>query len=84
MPFLQISQVTLLMNQIGISGSLIGTLADTQEVIDFCAKHNIVPNTELITWKQLDKTYDTLRQSNDKVVRYVLDIEESKKSMDKK
>ena len=60
-----------------LTGSLIGTMADTQEVINFCAEKNIKPEIELITSEKLDNVFKTLETGNDRVIRYVLDIEKS-------
>ena len=65
------------MKNINLTGSLIGTLADTQEVINFCAEKNIKPNVELITADQLEDVYKTLNSGNDRVVRYVIDMDKS-------
>lgn len=47
----QFSQIPLMFT---ISGSLVGGLADNQECVDFCAKHKIYPDCEIIDAKQLD------------------------------
>ena len=52
-------------------------MADTQEVIDFCAEKNIKPEIEVITSDKLDHVFKVLEKGNDRVVRYVLDIDES-------
>lgn len=74
---LQISQLDLIFNGISLSGSLIGSIVDTQEVTDLCAKKKIVAATELITWEKLGEVYKTLSSGNDRVVRYVLDMDKS-------
>ena len=60
-----------------LTGSLIGTMSDTQEVINFCAEMNIKPEIQLIDWEKLDEVYKVLEAGNDKVVRYVLDLDKS-------
>lgn len=45
------SQLPLMFNRVSIAGSLIGGIAETQEVIDLCHKHNIYPDCEMITAK---------------------------------
>ena len=72
-----VSGFPLLMKSIALTGSAIGTLADTQEVMDFCAKNNIRPKVELITWQKLDQVYNELLAGNDRVIRYVLDMDKS-------
>ena len=41
----------------GVAGSLIGNLADTQEVLDLCAEHGIAPEIELIDIKDVNEAY---------------------------
>ena len=41
----------------GIAGSLIGNLADTQEVLDLCAEHGIAPEIEMIKIKDINEAY---------------------------
>jgi uncharacterized zinc-type alcohol dehydrogenase-like protein len=62
---------------LSITSSAAGGLRETQEVIDYCARKKIMPETELVDWTQLDKVYETLSAGSDRVVRYVLDIEKS-------
>lgn len=71
----QVDQVPLLMGMTTITGTAAGGLADTQECMDFCAKNNIVPETELVDWTKIDDVYDELNKGSDKVVRYVLDCD---------
>ena len=44
---MQVDQVPLIFGMTTITGTAAGGLADTQEVMDFCAKNNIEPDTEL-------------------------------------
>ena len=72
-----VPQMPLLFNRIRVSGSMIGGMPDTQEVIDFCAEHDIKPEVELITAERLDEVYETLSKKNDAIKRYVLDVVKS-------
>jgi uncharacterized zinc-type alcohol dehydrogenase-like protein len=58
-------------NQVG--GSLIGSIADTQEILDFCAKHNIGPDIELIDIKDINEAYKKVEDGEVRF-RYVIDI----------
>lgn len=69
--------VQTLFERTGISGSLIGGSVNTQEMIDFCGAHNIVPDTEVITANQIDDVWATLEKSNNTGLRYVIDIKKS-------
>ena len=40
-----------------VPGSLIGNLADTQEVLDFCAQHGIGPDIEIINIQEVNEAY---------------------------
>jgi len=74
----QVNQMPLMFRQLSLAGSLIGGIPETQDCIDFCAKHNIVPITKVVTADQLDEVYKQLNMKNDSIVRHVLDIEGSK------
>jgi len=54
--------------------SAIGSIARTQEVIDFCAEHNITPDIEIFPAEQLNEVYTKLDASNETGLRYVMDI----------
>jgi uncharacterized zinc-type alcohol dehydrogenase-like protein len=67
----------MLMKRISLSGSGIGGMIDTQEVMDFCYAKGIKPEIELITADKLDGVFDMLEGKNDSIKRYVLDIKKS-------
>jgi len=71
-------QMPLMFRKLSIAGSLIGGLPETQQCIDFCHEHNIVPKIKVVTSKDLKKVYMELQKKNDSIVRNVLDIEASK------
>ncbi|NVJ49409.1 MAG: NAD(P)-dependent alcohol dehydrogenase [Gammaproteobacteria bacterium] len=50
----------LILGRRGIVGSLIGGIAETQEVLDFCAQHDIHPECELISVDQVNQAFDRL------------------------
>jgi len=58
------------------SASLIGGLKETQEMVDFCAKHNLVSEVEVITIDKLEEAYDRTVKSDVKY-RFVIDIKKS-------
>ena len=64
-----VAQLPLMFKKISIAGSLIGGLPETQDCIDFCHKHNIVPKINIITSKELDSVYETLATKNDTIIR---------------
>ncbi|ATH07968.1 hydroxyacid dehydrogenase [Halobacteriovorax marinus] len=56
-----------------ISGSLIGGVKETQEVLDFCAEHGILPEVETISALEINKAWESLQKSNP-AHRYVIDM----------
>lgn len=56
-----------------IAGSLIGGIKETQEVLDFCAEHNIHPVCEIIDPQDVNKAWDTLLTDNP-AHRFVMDM----------
>lgn len=62
----------LIFGRKSISGSLIGGLPETQEMLDFCAEHGIVSDIEMIKAQQIDEAYDRMLKS-DVRYRFVID-----------
>lgn len=56
-----------------ISGSAIGGMAETQDMIDFCAAHNIVSDIEMIPIQKVNEAYERLLK-NDVKYRFVIDM----------
>ncbi|WP_313281415.1 NAD(P)-dependent alcohol dehydrogenase [Stutzerimonas balearica] len=56
-----------------IAGSLIGGIAETQEMLDFCAEHNIVSDIEMIDMQQINEAYERMLKSDVKY-RFVIDM----------
>jgi uncharacterized zinc-type alcohol dehydrogenase-like protein len=56
-----------------IAGSSIGGLAETQEMLDFCAEHNIVSDIELIDINDIDTAYERMLKG-DVRYRFVIDM----------
>jgi uncharacterized zinc-type alcohol dehydrogenase-like protein len=56
-----------------ISGSLIGSIAETQEVIDFCARHGIGPDIEMLRIQDLNEAYVRIERGEVRF-RYVIDM----------
>jgi uncharacterized zinc-type alcohol dehydrogenase-like protein len=55
------------------AGSVIGGIKETQEMLDFCAKHNIVPEIEVIGSSQVNEAYERILKS-DVRYRFVIDM----------
>ncbi len=62
-----------------IAGSAIGGMAQTQEMIDFCAEHGIVSDIELIDIQSVNQAYERLLK-NDVKYRFVIDMASLKKA----
>jgi uncharacterized zinc-type alcohol dehydrogenase-like protein len=56
-----------------LGGSMIGGIAETQEMLDHCAKHGIVSDIELIPMQKINEAYERVLQS-DVRYRFVIDL----------
>lgn len=56
-----------------IAGSLIGGIRETQDMLEFCARHAITSDIELIAIQQIDEAYDRM-SNNDVRYRFVIDM----------
>jgi uncharacterized zinc-type alcohol dehydrogenase-like protein len=56
-----------------LAGSMIGGIAETQEMLDYCADHNIVSDIELIDMKDIEKAYVRMVKG-DVRYRFVIDM----------
>jgi uncharacterized zinc-type alcohol dehydrogenase-like protein len=65
---------SLILKRRSLSGSLIGGIAETQEMLDFCAEHGIVSDIELIRADQINIAYERMLKSEVKY-RFVIDCE---------
>ena len=57
-----------------VAGSLIGGIKETQEMLDFCAEHNIVSDIEMINMENINEAWDRVMKS-DVRYRFVIDME---------
>ena len=62
----------LIFKRRAIAGSLIGGIAETQEMLDFCADKGIVSDIEMIRAQQIDEAYDRMVKGDVKY-RFVID-----------
>src|SRR6476469_3951934 len=62
----------LIFGRRAIAGSLIGGIAETQEMLDFCAERGIVSDIEMIPIQKIDEAYDRMQKSDVKY-RFVID-----------
>jgi alcohol dehydrogenase (NADP+) len=69
----------LIFGRRNFSGSLIGGLNETQEMLDFCSQHHITSDIELIPIQQVNEAYDRLVKGDVKY-RFVIDMASLKQS----
>ena len=63
----------LIFKRRALAGSLIGGLRETQEMLDFCAEHNITSDIELINMQDIDNAFERMLKSDVKY-RFVIDL----------
>jgi len=69
----QVPAFALLAGRKSVAGSGIGGIPETQEMLDFCAEHNIVSDIELIDMKDINGAYERMVR-NDVRYRFVIDM----------
>ena len=75
-PIEELMSVPLVMGRRRVAGSLIGGIKQTQEVLDFCAAHDIHPKCEMIRMDQINDAFARLAQG-DIAHRFVIDMNPS-------
>ena len=70
---LPIQPFSLIFKRRQFAGSLIGGIAETQEMLDFCATHGIVSDIELIPIQKINEAYERMLRSDVKY-RFVIDM----------
>lgn len=68
-----LNTVPLIMGRKSVAGSVIGGIAETQELLDFCGKHNVVSEIELIKMQDINEAYERMLKS-DVRYRFVIDM----------
>lgn len=72
-PVDELSTVPLLMGRRRIAGSLIGGIAQTQQMLDFCGENNVLPECEMINIDEINTAYERMEKS-DVRYRFVIDM----------
>ena len=70
---LDVAAFSLLIRRRSLSGSLIGGIAETQEMLDFCGEHNITCDVEVIPIQKVNEAYERLLKSDVKY-RFSIDM----------
>jgi len=65
--------LNLILGRRSLAGSLIGGIAETQEVLDFCAEHGIASDIEIIPIQKIDEAYERMLKGDVKY-RFVIDM----------
>ncbi len=72
-----VKNMNVAISRLSIGASIIGGIAETQEVLDFCAEHQILPAVELIPIQEINKAFEHMLD-NDVHYRYVIDMQSLK------
>ena len=70
---LDVAAFSLIMARRSLSGSAIGGIAETQEMLDFCGEHNITADVEVIPIQKVNEAYERLLKSDVKY-RFCIDM----------
>jgi uncharacterized zinc-type alcohol dehydrogenase-like protein len=68
-----VAAFSLILKRRSLSGSNIGGIAETQEMLDFCGKHNITADVEVIPIQKVNEAYDRLVRADVKY-RFSIDM----------
>ena len=70
----------LVMHRRTLAGSLIGSIKETQEVLDFCAEHGVSPDVQVIPIQEVNAAYKRVKEE-DVRFRYIIDMASLKREM---
>ena len=68
-----LSTIPLILGRKSVAGSVIGGIAETQELLDFCGQHGIISDVEVIKIQDIDAAYQRMLKSDVKY-RFVIDM----------
>jgi uncharacterized zinc-type alcohol dehydrogenase-like protein len=68
-----LNTVPMVLRRKSVAGSLIGGIAETQEMLDFCGQHGITSDVEVIKMQDINKAYERMLKSDVKY-RFVIDM----------
>ncbi|RZJ29303.1 MAG: NAD(P)-dependent alcohol dehydrogenase [Flavobacterium sp.] len=74
-----LNTVPMILGRKSVAGSVIGGIAETQEMLDFCGEHGIVSEIEMINMQDINNAYERLLKADVKY-RFVIDMESLKNS----
>lgn len=76
-PLTNINSGILVRKRRNIAGSLIGGIRETQEMLDFCGEHNVLPEVEMVDIRNINEAWDRVVKADIKY-RFVIDMESLK------
>ena len=71
----------MIMHRRSLAGSLIGSIKETQEVLDFCAEHGVAPDVQVIPIQEVNDAYRKVK-NEDVRFRYVIDMASLRQEME--
>ncbi|MGE8396260.1 MAG: NAD(P)-dependent alcohol dehydrogenase [Comamonas sp.] len=72
-----VNTVSLILGRKSVAGSVIGGIAETQEMLDFCGQHGITSDVEMIAMQDINDAYERMLKSDVKY-RFVIDMQSLK------
>jgi uncharacterized zinc-type alcohol dehydrogenase-like protein len=72
-PLEPVNNMFVAFQRLSLAGSLIGSIAETQAVLDFCAEHDIAPDIEMIGIEEINQAYEKV-ENGEVRFRYVIDM----------
>ena len=72
-PLSQVNAAQLIFGRRNLAGSLIGGIAETQEMLNFCGEKNILSEVEVIRMNEINHAFERM-QKNDVKYRFVIDL----------
>lgn len=72
-PLDKVNAAHLVLNRKNLAGSLIGGISETQEMLDFCGEHNVLPEVEMIQMQEINEAWDRVVKGEVKY-RFVVDL----------
>ena len=73
-----LNTIPMILGRKTVAGSVVGGIAETQELLDFCGQHNIVSEIEIIKMQEINEAYERMLKS-DVRYRFVIDMASLKK-----
>lgn len=72
-PLKPVNNMEVAAHRRSVAGSLIGSIAETQEVLEFCAEHGLAPDIQVIAIKDINDAYGKVENGGVRF-RYVIDM----------